>query len=124
MALGTIQGKLSALAFQAKSRGLPEFSSGFHIRKMIEGWAKERGRFKDLRALRSPELLKGICRQWGSICRDEYEVSLFRAATLLTFFAALQISQVVAGGKRDGSRAALQRADVQMEDGVVRLHIR
>ena len=119
----TIKGKLAALAFQAKARGLHDFSSDFRIRKMVEGWSKERGRVKDARVPISPELLMGICRQWGSICRDEYEVALFRATGLLTFFAALRISEVVAGSKGDESRTALQLADVQLRDGVMRLHI-
>uniref|UniRef100_A0ABM5FIC5 Core-binding (CB) domain-containing protein n=1 Tax=Pogona vitticeps TaxID=103695 RepID=A0ABM5FIC5_9SAUR len=59
LAPGTIQDKLSALAFQAKARGLPEFSDDFRIRKMIEGLAKERDRAKDSRAPISPKLLKG-----------------------------------------------------------------
>uniref|UniRef100_A0ABM5GF58 Uncharacterized protein isoform X1 n=1 Tax=Pogona vitticeps TaxID=103695 RepID=A0ABM5GF58_9SAUR len=124
LAPGTIQGRLSALAFQAKARGFPDFSSDFRIRKMIEGLYKERGRAMDTRAPISLELLKGIGHQLGTICRDEYEVSLFRAAALVMFFAALRISEVVAGGKGDRSRAALQMADVQNEDGAMRLHIR
>ena len=123
LAPGTIQGRLSALAFQAKARGFPNFSSDFRIRKMIEGLYKERGRAMDTRAPISLELLKGIGHQLGTICRDEYEVSLFRSAALVMFFAALRISEVVAGGRGDRSRAALQMADVQTEDGAMQLHI-
>ena len=60
---------------------------------------------------------------WTDLCRDEYEASLFQAATLVTFWGAFRISEVIAGGKSDRSHVALQLSDVQLMVGKVSLHI-
>ena len=90
---------------------------------MIEGWFKERGRVQDTRAPISPVLLECICRQWEFLCRDEYEMVLFKAASLLMFFGALRISKVVASGKNEKARVALQWQDVRVEDRMVQIPI-
>ena len=90
LAPGSIQGRLSALSSYARVWGYQNHSSAYHIRKMIEGWSKEWGRVKDMREPISLELLKCICRQWEVICRDEYEITLFKVASLLTFLAPLK----------------------------------
>ena len=49
---------------------------------------------------------------------------LFKATPLMAFFGALRISKVVASGKNDKSRLALQWQDVMVEDGRVQIFIR
>ena len=68
-------------------------------------------------------MLEGICKQWEVLCRDDYEVTLFKAASLLTFFRALRISEVVASGKGDRIKVALQWQEVRVVDGVVQIYI-
>ena len=68
-------------------------------------------------------MLEQICQLLTSICRDTFEVALFRAASLLTFFGALRISEVVAAGKGNASTLALQWHDVMLEEDSVRIHI-
>ena len=67
---------------------------------------------------------KKNCQQWIIICRDEYEAVLFRATSLLTFFGALWIIEVIASGKGDLTRVALQWHDVRLDRDLVRIHIR
>ena len=124
LAPSTIQGKLSAVAFQAKSNGYRDTTGDFRVRKMIEGWSKERGRTLDTRAPISPDILERMCTQWRTLCRDEYEISLFHAASLIAFFGALRISELVAQGKADKVRAALQWGDVKVQGARVELLIR
>uniref|UniRef100_A0ABM5EUS7 Integrase/recombinase xerD homolog n=1 Tax=Pogona vitticeps TaxID=103695 RepID=A0ABM5EUS7_9SAUR len=121
---GTIRGKLAALSFYAKANGIGDASSDFRIRKMLEGWSRERGRRKDERTPISPAILSRICDCWGALCRDKYEESLFRAAALLAFFGAMRISELVALGRNDVSRRALQLEDVAVWDGQVRVRLR
>ena len=104
---GTIRGKLAALSFYAKANGIKDFSGDFRIRKMLEGWSRERGRIRDDRTPVSPALLERVCKLWGSLCRDRYEEALFHAAALLAFFGAMRISELVAAGKSDVSQKAL-----------------
>ena len=53
------------------------------------------------------------------MCRDEYKTVLFKTTSLLMFFGALRISEVVASGKNNKARVALQWQDVRIEDGMV-----
>ena len=71
LAPGTIQGRLSALAFYAKIYCYSDHSGDYRIRKMIEESPKERGRVQDNRVLISPPLLECICKKWVLLCRDE-----------------------------------------------------
>ena len=124
LAPGTIQGRLSAIAYFAKINGFRDHTGDFRIRKMLEGWSRERGRKQDDRTPISPQLLERICGTWVLLCRDSYEIALFKAASLITFFGALRISEVVASGKEDRSRVALQWQDVTVLDGKVQIFIR
>ena len=124
LAPSTIQGKLSALAFYAKSNGYKDTTSDYRIRKMLEGWSRERGRVHDSRTPFSPPLLEQLCDQWESLCRDLYEAALFKAAALIAFFGALRVSELVAMGKADASRQALQQGDVIIHDNCLKITIR
>ncbi|XP_078240222.1 integrase/recombinase xerD homolog [Pogona vitticeps] len=124
LAPGTIQGKLAALRFYAKANGLKDWSGDFRVRKMIEGWSRERGRSGDDRTPISPGILESLVELWGTICKDGYEKVLFRAASLVAFFGAMRISELVALSKSDDSRSALQRADVRIQNDQIILRIR
>uniref|UniRef100_A0ABM5GIN9 Uncharacterized protein isoform X1 n=1 Tax=Pogona vitticeps TaxID=103695 RepID=A0ABM5GIN9_9SAUR len=121
---GTIRGKLAALSFYAKANGFRDSAGDFRIRKMLEGWSREGGQSQDDRAPISPAILGHLCDLWRLLCKDRYEESLFRAAALMAFFGALRISELVALGKRDVSRRALQLDDVTVRDGQVRIRLR
>ena len=90
---------------------------------MIKGWTKERDQVQDTRAPISPALLEKVCQQWQFLCKDQYEATLFRMASLQTFLGALRVSKMVAAGKGDSSRVALQRHDIRLVDNKVRIHI-
>uniref|UniRef100_A0ABM5GIP4 Uncharacterized protein isoform X2 n=1 Tax=Pogona vitticeps TaxID=103695 RepID=A0ABM5GIP4_9SAUR len=121
---GTIKGKLAAMSFYARANGIRDTSNDFRIKKMIEGWSRERGKRTDDRTPISPALLSRLCDGWGRICTDRYEESLFRAAALLAFFGAMRISELVALGKKDVSRKALQLDDVTVWDDQVKVRLR
>ena len=78
----TIQGRLLALAFFAKAHGCLDLAGDFCVKKMIEGWNKERGKQLDMRTPISPRFLAQLSQVWEDVCIDQYEVKLFRAATL------------------------------------------
>ena len=69
----TIQGKMSALAFYTKAQGCPDPASDFWIRKMIEGWNKERGHQEDRRTPMPPKILAELSQVWSAVCSDQYE---------------------------------------------------
>lgn len=112
LAPSSMQGKLSALAFYAKCLGVQDNTADFRVRRMVEGYGRERTSQADTRTPISPEVLIRLDGRWAHICANEYEVSLFRAASLLAFFGAFRIGELVAACKTDESRAALQLSDV------------
>ena len=93
-----------ALAFQVKALGVSDTTGDFRICKMIEGWGKERVKTPDDRPPFTPAILMRFSHMWADLCRDAYETSLFQAASLVTFFGACRISEVVAGGRSDKSQ--------------------
>ena len=122
---GTIKGKLAALSFYVKANGIKDFSGDFRIKKMLEGWSQESGMSQDDRIPISPALLQHLGELWGSLCRDRYEeAGMFHAAALMAFFGAMRISGLVALGKGDVSRKALQMEDVTVWDGQVRIRLK
>ena len=91
---------------------------------MIEGWTKERARIPDNRSPFTPEILVQLSKSWVNICRNNFEISLFRATFLVAFFGALWVSEVVAASKADKLQVALQKEDIQVVDSKIYIHIR
>lgn len=96
MAVRSIKECLSGLAFHSKAHGVPDFTWDFRLHKMLEGWNREAGTRQDDRVPITPEVLHGLRCSWGKICSDIYEACLFNAASLVAFFGALRISELVA----------------------------
>ena len=69
--------------------------SDFQVRKMIEGWSNESGKQEDALTPMSPRFLVQLGHAWEAVCVDQYEVKLFKAATLCIFFGAFHISELV-----------------------------
>ncbi|XP_060089026.1 integrase/recombinase xerD homolog [Heteronotia binoei] len=124
LGLKTIRGQLAALAFISKAQGFVDSTADFRIRKMLEGWSRERGPRVDDRQPISPSVLKGLFGSWPAICSSTFEAALFHAASLVAFFGALRISELVMQSKTDFSMWALQAGDVKIDQGQVVLTIR
>lgn len=124
LAVKSIRGQLTALAFYSKARGVTESTGDFRIRKMLEGWSREAVRQPDGRQPISPGVLKGLVGVWREICKSDFEAALFHSAALVAFFGALRISELIARSKSDSTRKALQRGDVAFTEGTVSIRIR
>lgn len=116
MSVKTIRGLLSGLVFHSKARGVSECTSDFHLQKMLEGWSRESGSHRDDWRPITPEMLSSLWATWHRICSNEFEVSLFHAASLVTFFCALRISELVALSKSDRLMRDLFFQDVWFSD--------
>ncbi|KAJ7329210.1 hypothetical protein JRQ81_015384 [Phrynocephalus forsythii] len=115
---------LSALYYYARAQGFAIPDCQFRISKMVEGWSRERGRPRDTRTPISPNMLCRLADVWPRVCSTSYEVALFQAATLVAFFAALRVSELLAQSKTDNSLYALLWSDMALEQDQVFLHIR
>ena len=72
----------------------------------------------------SLEILAQIGTVWEEVCSDQFEVSLFKAATPIAFFGALRISELVVAGKSNRSLSSLERKDVVISDRQVVITLR
>lgn len=123
--MGSIQGKLAALAFASKAAGFSDSTDYFHLRKMFKGWSRVLGAPRDTRVPSSPDILKGLTAQWGLLCKSSaFEVALFHAAALVAFLGAFRISKLVAESCHDASWQALHFADVQCGQEGIQLLLR
>ena len=59
---------MSALEFYAKICGYQDYTLDFCIRRMLEGWFKEKVHALDSRVPISPAILKKLQQQWVGIC--------------------------------------------------------
>ena len=91
---------------------------------MIEEWSKEKARLLDDRSPLTPEILVQLCKSWQYICRDNFEIALFKAASLVAFLGARHVSEVVAASKADKWWAQLQKNDVRVVENRIFIHIR
>lgn len=95
LAVQSIRGWLSALAFANKALGFHQYTSDFQVQKMLERWSRESGICRDTKQPVSPFVLKGLLATWGIVSSSLYEAALFHAVALVAFFGALQISELV-----------------------------
>lgn len=100
-------------AFAGKALGYEDKTGDFRIRKMLVGWACEAGKKQDTREPISPGIFKGLWGVWSSVCSSSFEGSLFHAASLLAFFGALRVSELVLTSKNDLLGRALSFQDLQ-----------
>ena len=62
---------------------------------------------------------KAMGHVWEAVWIDQYEVKLFKAATLCTFWGAFRINELVTASKLDNSQTVLQRNTPCRWDGGV-----
>ena len=99
-------GIISVFPLFVKAQGFLDFSSHFCVRKMMEGWDKEHQKEPDKHSPISPLMLKQVSAAWLLVCRNAYEVSLFKATTLIAFFGAFRISEPVVASRGNIAKIA------------------
>ncbi|KAJ7315832.1 hypothetical protein JRQ81_001994, partial [Phrynocephalus forsythii] len=60
-------------------------------------------------------MLSQLAMVWVQICTDQFEALLLHASSLVAFFAALRVSDLVAHSKTDNSWVALQWPNLILE---------
>lgn len=111
---------LAGISFFFKFNNIPPLTNHFLIRQALKGYKK--GSFqKDSRSPVSFNLLAKLVGILPSVCSSPFETSLFSAAFVLAFFAALRISEFVAPSKQ--SVANLKLADVIITEFSLRIFI-
>lgn len=60
LAVGSIKGRFSAVAFASKSLGYTECTGNFRVWRMLGGWRREESSCQDLHQALFPKVLKGL----------------------------------------------------------------
>ena len=90
---------------------MPYHSHEISISKMLEGY--RRSKFtKDTRLPITYEILVEICVQLQSICKSEYEVTLFKAAYTLAFFGLFIVGELVSSSAATINDIPLYLSDI------------
>lgn len=120
----TVSSYISGLSFFHKIRNLPDPTSAFIIKKLLEGFRRS-DRRQDIRAPITMVILKKICSVLPTFCYSEYECSLFKAAFLLAYHALLRVSEMVFSSHIQANRP-LFASDVHLvnEASAIRITIR
>ena len=108
----TVSSYISGLSFYHKIRNLPDPTSAFIIKKLLEGFRRS-DRRHDVRAPITMVILKQICSVLPTFCYSEYECSLFKAAYLLAYHALLPVSEIVFSNHIQANRPLLA-SDLQL----------
>lgn len=116
-----ISRNLAAIAFFQKMHGLSPVTNHFLVRQTLKGY-KRKFPSVDTRRPITINILDLFFNSLPHICSSSYETSLFRTAFVLTFFAALRISEVVSSNKK--SESNLRLADILLSHNSLRVFIR
>lgn len=106
---------LAAIAFKHKIHGFQDPSDSFIIKKMVNGLRRDQGEASDLRLPITIDLLARLVSALPAICTTQWEVRLFNAVFLVTFFGFLRIGEVCANSRSVVQPATLQRSDISFK---------
>ncbi|XP_075444756.1 uncharacterized protein LOC142488268 [Ascaphus truei] len=121
LAGGSIGRKMVGISFFLRLNGRVDVSKCFVVRKVLAGLVKGITS-RDGRRPVTPAILEGLLRATDVVCSSSFEAVLFKATFILAFFAALRAGELVCVSKKGGG--GLQRADVSLGEGLVRLLVR
>ena len=114
---------LAAIAFYHKINSWPDPTDSFIIKKLREGSRRSNRSFDDRRPI-TFELLKRLQQVLPSVCKSNFEATLFRAAFLLAYFGFLRVGEYAcASQKCDGSHV-LSVQDISFDQACMYVRIR
>lgn len=113
--------KFAGISFFQKLLGLSPVNSIFLIKQTLKGYKKLFPKFDSRRPI-TLDILSSLFSILPRVCSSFYEATLFRAAFVIAFFAALRISEFVAPNKKSSSSLSL--CDVLLFDNFVKIFIK
>lgn len=116
----SIKKLLAGVSFFLKLNGGVSLISFFQVNQLLKGYSRSSVVGKRKRPI-TGNVLVMLCNSAESVCTSDYEVLLFKAAFVLTFSAALRISELVAANK---SVANLEQSDVVVREDLVQVFVR
>ena len=112
LAPSTIHTYVAGVNHFHKLAGGSDLKEVFMIKKLLEGCLRLRKK-KDTRLPISIKILMNVSAILPSVCYDEFEVKMFRAAFLLAYFGLFRVSEIVASSNLAVNRSISWR-DVSM----------
>ncbi len=113
-ATSSVSTTVAAISFAHKVNGWYDPGENFLIKKIKEGVRRGVGLRVDKRLPISVQILENIVSILQPICSSQFEALLFKAASLLAFFALLRVSEYAAYSKKGDLSRMLQVGDVRL----------
>jgi hypothetical protein len=114
-AWATVTTYMAAISFKHKIRGVGDPTNCFIIKKLMEGFRRDRGTQLDCRLPITINHLKKLLGVLPTICSSEFEALLFRAVFLVMFFGFLRLGEVAASSKNVLQKSLLKRSDISFK---------
>ena len=108
----TIASYVSGIASSLRLAGSPDITKHFIVKRLLEGSRRLDSR-RDLRRPITFSILRRIVPALDSICTNQFEAQLFRAAFLFAFFGFLRVGEFTAKSKHVVS--PLRHSDVSLQ---------
>ncbi|XP_053107647.1 uncharacterized protein LOC128325837 [Hemicordylus capensis] len=122
--VSTLAGYVSALFFTAQAMGVADSTGDCRVCRMLECWARGLPKCVDQRQPLTFELVTTMVDRLQGACSSEWEVILFRAATLVSFGGAFRPSKVLPRSGRASRERWLQFQDLLLKDAEAPLLLR
>lgn len=97
LAYSTVNCYISGLSFFSKINNFEDSTQRFVVRKMIEGVKRSRSPQKDPRLPISRVMLRNILSILSSLCSNNYESKLFKAAFSMAFHGFFRVGELTVG---------------------------
>ncbi|XP_053154958.1 uncharacterized protein LOC128346089 [Hemicordylus capensis] len=123
-AVSTLGGYLAALAFEAQTKGVADYSSDPCMRRMLEGWARGDTGSGDSRRPFTLDMVAAVLGHLAECCADPWEVSLFQAAVSVAFFSAFRPGELLPHSRGSPRDRCLQFANLSICEGEAQLFLR
>ena len=119
----TIFTHIAALSFVHKINSWPDPTQSFVIKKLREG-LKRQGHHTDSRQPITYKLLGRLIDVLPSVCSSVYEISLFKAAFLVSFFGFLRVGEFTTSSKQSDISHVILFSDVLFIEGGMEITLR
>ena len=122
VASSTASTYIAGIAFEHKSRNLPDSTKNFVVKKMLEGYKRLNPR-KDTRTPITIDMLRGLIQSLPQVCDSPYEAAMFKAAFLLSFSSFMRVSEFTAASKKVWAHTVSIQDIHVAEDMSVKVHL-
>ena len=117
----TVKCYLAGISFYSRIYDFEDATQKFVVKKMMEGFRRQKAPGSDLRFPICKELLKKLVLVLPQVCKSKYEARLFQAAFTLAYHGLLRIGEIAISKGRENHIISISDVSVSLEGLRVRV---